>query len=115
MAVVRKIKGGGWIVQNVTMTDASGKQTTMWEGWQVPADSQYTKYYPRKMDDTFMAAKGSTIHAVARFYEGLQLPSSFKPNNPETHAGILPSTTVKPNLPTRHATAPVDRTFTVFR
>ena len=53
-----------------------------------------------------------TITAVARFYEGLKLPDTFKPENPYTKAGLLPSTEIDPNLPIDKATAPVERTWT---
>jgi len=108
-------KSGGWIVQNVTINDASGKQTyNYWEAWQIPAGSQITNYAITGdiNDDEFVGASGSKFNAEARFYEGLQLPSSFQPNNPATAAGILPSTTVNPKLPTDNATEPVDRTWT---
>lgn len=106
---------GGWIVQEITDTDASGKQTKhFWEAWQVPAKSQYTIYFPDRKDDTQSGLpKGMKVNAEARFYEGLQLPSSFKPNNPATPSGILRSTTLRPNLPTKTATAPVNRAWVV--
>lgn len=104
-------KKGGWIVQHLTGTNKSGKQIyEIWEAWKVLAKSQYTKYYPDPNDDTFDASN-VTYKAQARFYEGLQLPSSFTVK-PEKPTGILPYTTVNPNLPTDNATAPVDRTWT---
>jgi RHS repeat-associated protein len=111
-----KSKKGGWIVQTVVNLDAAGKETRpqFWEAWEVKPNSQYTKYYPDPEDDTFSGfPSGHTAQAEARFYEGLTLPSSFKANNPDTPSGILPSTTVNPNLPTANATAPVDRVWDV--
>jgi RHS repeat-associated protein len=113
--LLKKSEKGGWIVQEITDTDASGNQTKhFWEAWQVPANSQYTIYFPDRKDDTFVGfASGTKAKAEATFYEGLALPSSFKPNNSATPSGILPSTTVKPKLPTKTTTAPIDRTWTV--
>jgi RHS repeat-associated protein len=111
-----KSKNAGWIVQHSTATDASGNQLKdFWEAWQVPANSQYTKYYPDPADDTFAGLPtGTKVNAQAIFYEGLTLPSSFVPNNSATWAGILPSTTVNPHLPLppMNVTVPVNRTWT---
>jgi hypothetical protein len=110
----KESKKGGQIVQTVVYLDASGKQIRkpIWEAWEVKPNSRFTIYYPDPEDDTFGGfPSGTRIQAEARFYEGLTLPSSFKANNPETLAHILPSTTVDPNLPTANATAPVDRVW----
>jgi hypothetical protein len=53
----------------------------------------------------FAGGAGSHIHASARFYEGLTLPSSFKVQPAGFPAGILKATTANPNLSTQHATA----------
>jgi RHS repeat-associated protein len=106
-------KAGGWIVQKIADYNKAGKWAyTYWEAWKVPVGSKFTIYYPDPDDDTFRDYSGRRTDASARFYEGLQLPSSFIPNNPATYAYILPSTTVNPNLSTSNATAPVDRTWT---
>jgi len=108
-------KTGGWIVQEIKETDKSGRPVTdYWEAWKVPAKSQFTIYNGvSPYDDTFQGGpSGDKVSAQARFYEGLQLPSAFIPNNPATWAGILPSTSGSPNLPTNNATDPVDRTWT---
>jgi hypothetical protein len=96
------------------MTNTLGNQTSKyWEAWQVPAKSEFTIYHPiDNNDDTFSDFGGTKVNASARFYEALQLPSSFIPHNPNTFAGELRSTTMAPNLPTDNATTPVDRTWT---
>jgi RHS repeat-associated protein len=114
--LTKKSQSGGWIVQEDTVTDASGKEVIhFWEAWRVPANSQVTIYNGIiPYDDSFIGLPSGDIATTkARFYEGLQLPSSFIANNPATYAGILPSTTVNPKLPTTSATAPVVRTWTV--
>lgn len=106
-------KTGGWIVQENRGSDASGKSWHYWEAWRVEAGYQVTIYNAFvSFDDVFGGDNNDKVSAEARFYEGLQLPSSFIPNNPNTFAGLLPSTDVNPNLPTTNATAPVDRTWT---
>ena len=111
----KKSKQGGQIIQHTTTTDPSGKQTgNFWEAWQVPANSKFTTYHGTfaNIDDVYSDPAGTTVHSEARFYEGQNLPDSFKPNNPNTSAGDLPSTTENPNLPTNNATDPVERTWT---
>jgi len=113
----KKSRNGGYIVQEVTTTDSAGRQTYhYWEAWKVPKGSNRTDSRKRGFDydDMFSDPSGTTVHASARFYEGLLLPSSFVPNNtdPRTDAGLLPSTADDPHLPTDNATAPVDRTWT---
>jgi hypothetical protein len=113
--LAKKSKRGGQIIQHLTTTDASGKQTgDFWEAWQVPANSKFTTFHGSygNIDDVFSDPSGTTVHAEARFYEGLNLPDSFQPKNPDTSAQDLPSTTENPNLPTNNATDPVDRTWT---
>jgi hypothetical protein len=99
-------KSGGWVVQKVV---ATGPRTTYWEAWAVSPGTQVTAYASAgdPTDDTFLGFQ--SISASASFYEGLILPPSFVPNNPTTSAGILPSTTVNPNL--SGGTAPVVRTW----
>jgi len=62
-------------------------------------------------DDAFCGAPtGDIVNAQARFYEGLQLPSSFVPGAVPS-AGSLPATPVNPNLAANSATDPVNRTW----
>ena len=113
--LAKKSKIGGQIVQHITTTDTSGEQRNdYWEASQVPAKSKFTVYHGTflDIDDMFKDPAGWTVHAEARFYEGLQLPGSFITNNPNTAAHELPSTTQNPNLPTDAATDPVVRTWT---
>jgi len=110
-------KKGGWIVQQISLTNTTGKQVLeYWEAWEVSTGSQFTVYHGigSGADDTFSAGMLShlTATASARFYEGLDLPASFIANNPDTLAGRLRSTTANPNLPTNAATDSVDRTWT---
>ena len=104
-------KTGGWIIQEITAVDQFGNPVAhYWEAWQVPANSEYTTTYGIfGRDDTFQAPSGERARASARFYEGLTLPAAFIPNNPNTYAGILPSTTGNPNLPLSNASRPVNR------
>ncbi|MEJ1974198.1 MAG: RHS repeat-associated core domain-containing protein [Lacunisphaera sp.] len=126
---------GGWIVQHITVgfnvTDSSGKPVThpadsgkwnYWEAWQVGPGGKVTTYAATGdvYDDMYRisgAGPGTrgtvTFTGEARFYEGLNLPSSFVPNNPNTYAGILPATTVDPKLPTNNATPPVDHSIII--
>jgi hypothetical protein len=111
----KKSKSGGYVVQEITTTDKDGTQTHhYWEAWQVSKGSTHTIYHDQGFgyDDKFRDPSGTTVHASARFHEGLRLPSSFVPHNPNTAAGLLPSTAINPGLPTRNATASVDRTWT---
>jgi RHS repeat-associated protein len=107
-------KSGGYIIQNVTLTDANGTVlVTYWEAWKVPAKSEFTTFAPHDpFDDEFKTPSGVTETGTARFYEGLPLPDSFKENNSATKAGMLPSTADDPHLSTNNATAPVTRTWT---
>lgn len=102
----RPSKKGGWIVQQFVST---GPSTTYWEAWSVTPGTQVTSYASNgdPVDDTFQGFQ--SVSASASFYEGLTFPSSFVPNNLATAAGILPSTTVNPNL--SGGTAPVVRTW----
>ncbi len=103
---------GGWIVQEITVTDNNGNlYTHFWEAWQVQANSKNTTLHKYiSWDDKYNAPKGYTIRGSAAFYEGLKLPGSFVANtNPV--AGILPATYTNPNLPTKNATRPIKRTF----
>jgi hypothetical protein len=98
-------KVGGWIVQRAATT---GPSSTYWESWYVLPGSQVTLYASAgdPEDDTFQGF--ASMNASASFYEGLALPPSFQPGN-VPYAGILPSTTVNPNL--SGGTTPVVRTW----
>ena len=112
-----KSQKGGWIVQQITLTDSTGKQVmTYWEAWQVEAGKQSTIYQDMgiQQDDIFSTGifPHWTVSASARFYEGLGLPDTFIKDNRNTTAGDLRSTTIDPRLSTNGATDPVDRTWT---
>ena len=104
-------KKGGWIVQHMEINvpghgKQKGRTYNYWEAWKVPAGSRFTTrhgYSP--YDDMLRGSSGTTFYGQARFYQGLALPSSFTSNNPATAAGVLPATTVNPNLPLVNATA----------
>jgi RHS repeat-associated protein len=108
-------KTGGWIVQEITETNQNGKPVAhYWEAWPVPAKSRFTIYHGDfSYDDAFVGGpSGHKVAARATFYEGLKLPASFAVGN-HPWAGILPSTTANPNLPTFNASSPVNRTWNV--
>ncbi len=118
---------GGAIVQDISVTveayDRAGKRivglpsTRYWEAWTVsPGSSVPTPYgqdtfkvnsLPREWHRGKVTWSGS-----ARFYEGLSLPSSFVPGGVRS-AGVLPSTSVDPELSTSSATPSVDVRFQV--
>ena len=108
---------GGYIIEQVSriilgkkpdgsaITPASVKY---WQAWQIPAGAKV----PGNSADNFPnpGPAGSTgednVTAVARFYEGLALPSSFaEGNSPYAHGRL--STATDPNLSTINATLPV--------
>ena len=108
---------GGYIVEEVTRTilgtrpDGSPitpSSVKYWQAWQVPAGSNV----PGSPLDNFTnpAPPGSTgedtVSAVARFYEGLILPSAFAVGK-SPYAGERLSSTTDPKLPTSSATLPV--------
>lgn len=111
--LAHKSKIGGWIIQEVNLTDGSGKRSwRYWEAWRVLPGSRYTIFHlTDRYDDEFKDTPGSKVTARARFYEGLTLPTSFQPNNPDTLASTLPSVAVEPNLPADNATAAVERNW----
>jgi len=126
-------QSGGWIVQNISASfdveDAFGSPFAhpandgnwdYWEAWRVPAGSSVTSYAAHGdiLDDTYnmpgagMGTTGTvTIAGSARFYEGLDLPSSFAAGN-VAHAGMLPSTSVDPALFVNPSTPAVSHTYT---
>jgi hypothetical protein len=63
------------------------------------------------MATTLADVHEATVTAQARFHEDLQLASLFIIGNTMTMPGILPSTTVNPNL--SGGTMPVTVTWTV--
>jgi hypothetical protein len=117
----KKTSKGGWIVQEITVTTEFGGTHTRhyWEAWEVKCGSNRPVRTEAGYDDRFYVDYSKshvqndvTYKAVARFYEGLTLPDSFKINNTATGAGDLPATTINPNLPIDNATDPVERTWT---
>jgi hypothetical protein len=108
---------GGYIVEEVSRTmlgtraDGSAiapSQVTYWQAWQVPPGADAPANASSVFEDTVLAggAGEETIHAVARFYEGLSLPSAFaKGNSP--YAGSAISSIRDPHLSTQSATLPV--------
>ncbi len=114
---------GGAIIEEITRNihgmkaDGSAMSPApiqYWQAWQVtagastPSDSQDTF-----SDEALAGSSGEeTVTAVARFYEGLALPSSFAAGNSPYAARLLSSTT-DPNLPTWNATLPVTASATV--
>ena len=118
---------GGYIVQEVIgqyIVEKNGQTTVIpyhfWEAWQVLPGSKVPTTATNGAnnglcDDLFRNnppdnSKGhDQVFAQARFYEGIELPASFVPHNPNTFAGSLPSTPINPNLPTEGATPPVKR------
>jgi RHS repeat-associated protein len=117
-------QSGGYVVQEMLLTGRSsnnpgGNGTAhYWEAWRIMAGATQTPSIAAGLsqwDDSFkvgpQTGSGSiTWRGSARFYEGLILPSTFKPGQP--FAGAALSTTIDPHLSTTHATAPVNRTLT---
>jgi hypothetical protein len=114
---------GGYIVQQVTRTimgtRADGSPITpssveYWQAWQVPAGADA----PVDTTDRFpnAALAGGTgdesVTAVARFYEGLILPTAFGVGNSPYAGGRLSSMT-DPRLSTNSATLPVATSATL--
>ena len=108
---------GGYIVAEVTGTILGTKpdgspitpsSINYWQAWRVPAGSNA----PSDASDAFVnpAPPGSTgeetVSAVARFYEGLILPSAFAVGK-SPYAGDRLSSTTDPKLSTNSATLPV--------
>jgi len=84
--------------------------TAYWEAWHVSKGSKYTDFLNSSpWDDGMRGSHGTTVEASARFYEGLELPNTFKLGNvPE--ADYLKSTYTDPRLSTDNATAAVPLT-----
>ncbi len=105
----------GWVVQEINavfdVKNADGtpnyqKTYHYWEAWQVESGKKVTVWQDKAKDDNddeYMTSsrsgtKGVTTYTgTAKFYEG-DLPADFKTNNPDTIAGILYSTTKKPDF-----------------
>ncbi|MGH2509586.1 MAG: hypothetical protein ACRDHZ_19590, partial [Ktedonobacteraceae bacterium] len=99
-------KNGGYIIQHIRRNE--GKLREYWEAWKVPKNNEVpVKLSVKPYDDAFAGPKGIEVLSEARFYEGLKLPNSF--GHLDDGPGLLPATTVNPNLSTTNATNPVDR------
>lgn len=108
---------GGYIVEEVTRiilgTRTDGSPITpstvrYWQAWQVPAGANAPidaiDNYP---DKALAGSTGEeTLSAVARYYDGLNLPAVFGAGNSPYAAGRLSSVT-DPHLSTNCATLPV--------
>jgi len=121
---------GGWIVQKITYdqlvikcpnTPYINKKVTYYEAWRVaPGTSGDSERLAGKytFDDQYSSpnfpdTRGSTsITGQVKFFEDLQLPASFKKNNPDTYAGGLPATTDKPDFWTDDNTAAHNLSYT---
>jgi hypothetical protein len=114
---------GGYIIQKVSghvvarATDGSGdmvdKPYTFWEAWRVnpgqrgPASGDEFRVGQATLDSS---TGTDEVTAVATFYEGLTLPSSFEMLNGDTLAGTtIRSTATDPNLPEDNALTPITR------
>jgi hypothetical protein len=107
---------GGYIIQQVTVMLPGGWSLNYWEAWQVYAGNTYTVLHMEgwPYDDLLQAAgvHGTSFSTSARYYDNINLPSTFINGNCSTFGGSLPSTTMNPNLPTNTATPPVVRSWT---
>ena len=111
---------GEWIVQHITMHVPSGAHAgnyNYWEAWHVPANTRFASPSLLGADDYFGGPRGTTISAEARFYEGLNTPSTWltgdqQPTTQAWPAHILHATAQNPDLSTVHATR-VDRRWWV--
>jgi hypothetical protein len=105
----------GWVIQEITATfdakNADGspdfqKTYHYWEAWEVKEGKKVTIWQDQGLDDNddqyFTGSRPGTKGEItyvgkAKFHEG-PLPPDFKKNNPDTIAGILDSTTKKPDF-----------------
>ena len=97
----------GVIIQHVVLTH-NGEKLEYWEAWLVEADGST----PYGMTDHIgwggnQGSASADVSAV--FYPCLGVPSSFIPNNPNTVAHSLPSSSQDPNLSSPYSSAPVVR------
>jgi RHS repeat-associated protein len=108
-------KDGGWVVQHVA-GDWNKNSTNVghwdyWEAWYISPGKEMTQYHVHAgFDDSFSGGFGTRIHAEARFYEGLKLPSAFRVNS-VAPAGDLRAVlnSHAPALSTTNATSPFVR------
>lgn len=105
--LTRPAWSAGWVVQQVDMdvnslhcNDSVKERVllTYWEAWPVAAGASA----PNPAHDLWrepnhgVSKGGWRWFGEARFYPGVRLPPGMTPNNPDTFAGSLPSTTVQP-------------------
>ncbi len=105
---------GGWIVQEIDYervviecpdNQIINEKVHYWEAWHVAAGAagdeerlagKFT-YDDQFSSPDFPNTRGhTTITGKVKFFEGLELPATFKKNNDSTYAGGLPATTGKP-------------------
>ena len=107
---------GGYFVQKIRIhrdatkecpTNYNEEDITYWEAWKVNADTNVTTYLekdPDTYDDMYAWTSWPNSEGFhtntgdLKFFEGLSLPGHFKKNNPNTFAGMLPSTTKEPDF-----------------
>jgi hypothetical protein len=105
----------GWVIQEISVTikvknadgtDKVDKTYHFWEAWKVESGKKVTVWQDQKLDDNddvyVMPSRPGTKGTItgvgqAKFFEG-PLPADFKTRNPDTLAGILHSTTKKPDF-----------------
>ena len=125
---------GGFVIQRIDwdifVEDCNGNEIPnneayYWEAWEIRKNKKITTYAEGEggdiYDDTYAhtgfgdCTKGVLImYGFARYYDGLKLPASFIPNNPDTYAYSLPSTTEDPFLPTGHATSTIGHSIVLL-
>jgi hypothetical protein len=107
---------GGYIVEQVNLstvgTSPDGSPITpshvqYWQAWKVAAGATAPIEAAAGVTTAPVGSGEATISAVARFYEGLILPSTFAVGNSPYADGRLSSTT-DPNLSTHNATLPAE-------
>jgi RHS repeat-associated protein len=108
---------GGFVVQEVRVDlmvygpDGRGNAMSYhyWEAWRVAPGMASS----RPAYDTFQIPANTVARAytIAKFYEGLQLPSSFTRLNSQTLAGMLKATPNNPNFSQSNATGPITRNW----
>jgi hypothetical protein len=114
---------GGYIVEKVTRTimgtKADGSPITpssveYWQAWPVSAGADAPVNPTDNFPNTPLAGSSGdeSVLAVARFYEGLILPSAFAVGN-SPYAGERLSSMTDPKLSTNNATLPVDTSTTL--
>ena len=106
---------GGYVVQHIVAdwpkANSPSGHWNYWEAWNIPKGSTETTFHiTNGFDDKIAGAFGTKLQAEARFYEGLQLPSTFVQGSVRP-AGVLPATLKNPNLPVANATPPVIKDF----